>query len=63
MTSDVSVLRDALSKRIARGSITVKDLALLSQLLRCQRRNCLMLGVAVGAALAMVFLGLARVVI
>lgn len=63
MTSNLSFLQDELSKRIARGSATARDLTLLGQLMRCQRRNCLIVGAALGAALATTVLGVANVLV
>ena len=59
MTTDTHVLQGTLSRRIAHGTATVGDLALLGQLLRCERRRYLGLGALSGAALAVGVLVLA----
>ena len=63
MTSNVAFLQDELSKRIARGRATARDLTLLAQLMRCQRRNALVVGAALGAALATTLFGVANVLV
>lgn len=55
MTRNHIHLQDALSKRIVQGKTKPQDLSLLAQLLRCQQRRWLILGVAAGSAITALF--------
>lgn len=61
MTTNYIYLKDALSRRIARGSVTARDLDLLLQILRCQRRKCLIAGAMCGASMAFMVTAVAAV--